>query len=99
MKNVPRSSPPVEESGPRAFGPFSASTEFRCPKCGGKRWGTRTVEGVEIGACAGTRGHQHSLFDRCSFVWLRSDDWTVFRDVETGYRFGSFAAFELACRR
>jgi hypothetical protein len=89
-------SPIINSPSPRPYRRSLSSTEFVCPKCRSGRWGTKVLEGVEFGIC---NGYSNEDLPRCSFEWLRSDDWTVFRDVDTHARFASFEAFELACRR
>lgn len=88
-----------EPSKPQSRKYSFSTTEFICPRCGSKRWGTFTRAGTDHGRCNGFEGRGNQDETNCDFTWERAFDWTVFRDVETGARFGSFEAFELACQR
>jgi hypothetical protein len=87
-KTVARDPEPPKQHG-RGFS--LSNTEFVCPECGSKKWGSARMFGQpEKGFCRGIA---------CPFSWVRTFDWTVFREVATGKGFLSFEAFEVACRR
>jgi len=72
------------------------SAEFRCPKCGSRRWsgGLRLGTEGDWGFCNGTprAGVQ------CPFRWERSEDWRHFYEVGSGAPFASRDDFERRAR-
>jgi hypothetical protein len=75
--------PPARQQG-RGF----LAIEFVCPRCGSRDWGTTHLSGLKgyqpsRGQCNGTKtdefGGGFRAIERCTFEWLRSEDWTVFQ--------------------
>jgi hypothetical protein len=60
---------------------------FKCPQCGGDRWGTRGI----IGVCHG----RAFISDACGYTWVRLHDYRVFVRISSGVGFASPAELDL----
>lgn len=65
---------------PTTFSTGVAMREFKCPKCGGNRWGSHLQDGAFIRMCNGWS--QGEKMERCTFSWNESDDGKYFHGVK-----------------
>ncbi len=70
------------------------AVEFRCPRCGSKKWGTVGRHGVCKSVTDEEVAPGWKFSRRCPFEWLRSDDWLVFRLIGSDAPFPTRAAYE-----
>jgi len=72
------------------------SVDFCCPLCGSEFWGTSGLFGLCNGSKTDDYGSGWKAVERCTFKWLRTDDWRVFVDGVSGIGFASRDDFERA---
>lgn len=70
------------------------SVEFRCPKCGSRRWGSNSLaRGLECSGDWGFCNGSLRIGKPCDFRWERSNDWRFFYEIPSGAAFPSPAEY------